>query len=121
MADTNTVLRKKIARVLEEQGFEVVHNGIGADLEKFCSEEKPDILVCGVVLSPKSDEFRLLKGIQEKGGLSGIKLLLLTEIPSPEKTKFRKRKRVEIDCDAFCNKPVDVMELISSVRRLGAA
>lgn len=99
--------------LLQRAGYEVITSNNGTDGLSLALSEKPDVIVCDVMMPPP-DGFELKKIMSAKPEVSEIPFIFLTARSS------QKDRLIGLDtgADDYMSKPFDVRELIARIEAI---
>jgi len=118
IAENDRHTRKNLGDLLSENGYSVKAVSLNTRLKGVIKRYAPRLVVVGVTLEEEDPSLQLLRSFIEKGVFTGKKLLLVIQ-PSLTSTSRKKKKEViQIECDGFCDKPVEIMDFVAQVRSL---
>jgi two-component system cell cycle response regulator DivK len=104
---------KLVRDVLQASGYrtlEATTGGVGVDL---ASEHRPDLVLMDIQL-PDIDGVEALRRLRAREGTTAVPVLALTaQAMEGDRERF-----LDAGFDAYLSKPVDVGELVATVRRL---
>ncbi len=103
-------VRENIQEILEISGYQVVAAADGADGVDKALEERPDIILCDVMM-PRLDGFTVLNILSKRPETSDIPFVFLTA--KSEKEDFR--KGMDLGADDYLTKPFTVEELLNVI------
>ncbi len=110
LIEDDTVLRENTAELLELSDYDVIcaPNGkIGIEKAK---KEKPDIIVCDIMM-PEVDGYGVLEALSFDSGTSQIPFIFLSA-----KTEHKEiRKGMDLGADDYLTKPFEEEELLSAI------
>ena len=113
VAEDEPALAKVLKLRLEIEGFDVRTAGDGAEALDLIAEERPDVLVCDLMM-PVMDGHEVCRTIKSDPALKDIPVLILTALKAT-----RERERLEkLGADAFSSKPYDSKQLTAAIRGL---
>jgi len=110
LIEDNNEIRENTAEILELAGYKVrtAENGkVGVEM---ALEEKPDLIVCDIMM-PVLDGYGVLHLLNKNPGLTGIPFIFLTA--KAERGDFR--KGMEMGADDYITKPFSDIELLNAV------
>lgn len=116
LADDSITIQKVIELTFSDEDFEVVAVGNGRLAIEKVQEERPDIVLCDIVM-PEQDGYEVCEYIKTQPSLAHIPVLLLTGAFEP----FDETRAQRVGCDGFLAKPFEPQNLISKVRELLSA
>ncbi|MFH1783762.1 MAG: response regulator [bacterium] len=112
VADDSPFVLEIVETVLKSEGFEVVTASDGAEAWEKVQNEKPDVIVCDVVM-PKMNGYEICQKVKESEELKNIPVLILTT-----KAQDKDVKLAQVSgADLYMTKPFDPDELADKVRR----
>jgi len=114
IAEDDKVTRQTLERVLAHNSFYVYGAPDGLAALELVRQEKPDILICDVVL-PKLDGLQLCQRVKEDPNLNETKIIMMTAVYKG--AAFGSLTR---DCraDDYLDKPIDLTSLLEKIFRL---
>lgn len=98
---------------LERAGYEVITANDGKEALKKVEEEKPDLIVCDVMM-PYMDGFEVLQNLRRNPETRDIPVIMLTA--KAQDSDIAKGWMSGVDC--YLTKPFNPMELLSFVKRI---
>jgi two-component system alkaline phosphatase synthesis response regulator PhoP len=98
---------------LERAGYTVVTASDGVDALEKVKAEKPDMIVCDVMM-PRMDGFEVLRNLKADAATRDIPVIMLTA--KAQDADVLKGWTSGVDC--YLTKPFNPMELLSFVRRI---
>ena len=109
--DDDDPLREIIVELLEVNEYEVISYSNGKDGVKGILENKPDLVVCDVMM-PEIDGYEVLNIIRNKEEIKYIPFIFLTA--KIENKDFR--RGMNLGADDYLTKPFDVEELLKIIK-----
>lgn len=103
-------MRENIVTILEMEGHTVLEAGNGRDGLAKAREEKPDLILCDVMM-PKMDGHEVLQLLREDSSIAGTPFIFLTA--RGEKSDFR--EGMNLGADDYLTKPVSADELLGTI------
>jgi DNA-binding NarL/FixJ family response regulator len=103
-------MRENIVTILEMEGHTVLEAGNGRDGLARAREEKPDLILCDVMM-PKMDGHEVLQLLREDSSIAGTPFIFLTA--RGEKSDFR--EGMNLGADDYLTKPVSADELLGTI------
>lgn len=103
-------LREEIVDILSFEGYEVVQAEQGNAGLEVAKKEKPDLILCDVLM-PEMDGFELHGILQKESTYLTIPFIFITALNSREDM----RKGMEVGADDYITKPFTRMELLAAV------
>ena len=114
IVDDETLGLKTLASVFEDQDYELVMAGTGADALRFLETGKADLVLLDVMM-PGLDGFEICRRIRSsRPGIADVPILLVTALDD-------RRSRLvglEAGADDFISKPIDRAEIRARVRTI---
>lgn len=110
--EDNPELRDNTVELLELAGYKVFEAGNGNDGYIKARNNKPDVILCDMVM-PQSDGIALLKLIKDEPSTSGIPLIFFSAGSAP----LAVQKGMERGADEYLKKPFTNEELLDVVKR----
>jgi CheY-like chemotaxis protein len=108
--EDDTVVRENTAELLELAEYEVATAANGKAGVALALKEKPDIIVCDVMM-PEMDGYGVLKALSENPETQQIPFIFLSA-----KTEHKDiRKGMDLGADDYLTKPFEEEELISAI------
>jgi CheY-like chemotaxis protein len=110
LIEDNSDIRENTSELLELKGYQVISavNGrVGLALAK---ENKPDIILCDIMM-PESDGYEVLLGLRNDSEISSIPFIFLTA--SVEKKEVEKAFGMGVH--GYIRKPFEAEELFSTI------
>lgn len=98
---------------LERAGYQVLTAYDGIDALEKVKAEKPDMIVCDVMM-PRMDGFEVLRNLKADAGTRDIPVIMLTA-KAQDADVF---KGWQSGVDAYLTKPFNPMELLAFVKRI---
>lgn len=124
IAEDDLVSRKYMMKILENYGkCDYAVNGIET-IDAFlqaAEENRPYDLICLDIMMPKADGIKSLKTIRKAEKESGIpdkervKIIITTALNDTETIN----NSYSMGCDAFISKPIEIINLIETIKKLG--
>jgi len=119
VADSDRDVRRGMARVLEEHGFEVLTAAVDENLPLRAGDAGVELVVAGFTLARDSREYTIVKEeVYPACRAGGIPLLCVVDTVIPPRSGVRPKETDELECDAYCDKPVDVVDFVAKVSLL---
>ena len=110
LVEDDTVLRESTAELLELSNYQVFTAPNGIIGVQIALEEKPDVVVCDIMM-PGMDGYAVLKALSENELTRSIPFIFLSA-----KTERRDvRKGMELGADDYLTKPFEEAELIGAI------
>ncbi|MBS1933264.1 MAG: response regulator [Bacteroidetes bacterium] len=110
--DNETIL-ENIAEILELSAYEVVVARNGREGIEISEIEKPDMIICDIMM-PEMDGYQVLTSLNKESGSRNIPFIFLTA--KSEKNDFK--KAAEMGADYYLTKPFGGAELINAVETI---
>lgn len=110
LVEDNALNRDMLTRRLERKGFDVcaaVDGPTGVDM---AASEQPDIILMDIALG-KMDGWEATAQIRARESTARIPIIALTA----HALESDRRKSIEVGCDEFDTKPVDLPRLLSKI------
>lgn len=111
VVDDEEPLRKILALRFEQEGFDVVTAGNGADALRIAKEEQPHAVVLDIIM-PGMHGFEVVKQIRSIPSLS--KTVVVMTSAKSYKADIDVAKK--LGADDYCVKPADFDDLLSRIR-----
>jgi DNA-binding NarL/FixJ family response regulator len=104
-------MRKNIATILEMENFQVVAAENGKRGVELARTEKPDLILCDVMM-PELDGFGVLQALRAEAATATIPFLFLTA----KGDKLDLRKGMNLGADDYLTKPVTREDLLAAIK-----
>jgi DNA-binding NarL/FixJ family response regulator len=104
-------MRKNIATILEMENFQVVAAENGKRGVELARTEKPDLILCDVMM-PELDGFSVLQALRSEAATATIPFLFLTA----KGDKLDLRKGMNLGADDYLTKPVTREDLLAAIK-----
>ncbi len=111
--DDEPHIRRLVQVNLERHGYEVITATDGKDALEKIATEKPDLVVCDVMM-PYMDGFEVLQTLRKNAETRELPVIMLTA-KAQDADVF---KGWQSGADLYLTKPFNPMELISFVKRI---
>lgn len=111
VVDDEEPLRKLLALRFEQEGFDVVTAGNGADAVKLAEKERPHAVVLDIIM-PGMHGFEVVRQIRSIPSLS--KTVVVMTSAKSYKADIDAAKK--LGADDYCVKPTDFEDLLSRIR-----
>ncbi len=111
--DDEPHIRRLVQVNLERHGYEVITATDGKDALEKIATEKPDLVVCDVMM-PYMDGFEVLQTLRKNADTRELPVIMLTA-KAQDADVF---KGWQSGADLYLTKPFNPMELISFVKRI---
>lgn len=108
--EDNLEVRENLAEILELSGYEVCQATDGTEGVELASREKPDLIICDVMM-PRLDGFGVLNILGKKSDTASIPFIFLTA--KAERADFR--RGMNLGADDYITKPFYKDELLAVV------
>lgn len=108
--EDNLEVRENLAEILELSDYEVLEAEDGTEGVEIASREKPDLIICDVMM-PRLDGFGVLNILGKKPDTASIPFIFLTA--KAEKSDFR--RGMNLGADDYITKPFYKDELLAVV------
>jgi len=119
VADDNKVILKAVKQVLESNGYQVVTAADGASVVNIVDREIPDLILLDILFPPDAmdvgmhwDGFAIMRWLRN---MSEAKTVPIIIISGTEPGKYEALS-LAAGAQAFLHKPLDMGELIATVR-----
>jgi two-component system alkaline phosphatase synthesis response regulator PhoP/two-component system response regulator VicR len=99
---------------LERAGYQVLTAYDGIDALEKVKAEKPDMIVCDVMM-PRMDGFEVLRNLKADAGTRDIPVIIMLTAKAQDADVF---KGWQSGVDAYLTKPFNPMELLAFVKRI---
>lgn len=110
LIEDDTVLRENTAELLELSNYEVVTAGNGKLGLEMAIHEKPDIIVCDIMM-PVIDGYGVLEGLSKHNDTKFIPFIFL----SAKTERQDVRKGMDLGADDYITKPFSEDEIVSAI------
>ncbi len=110
LIEDNKEMRENTAEILELSGYAVVRAKNGKDGVTLAQVEKPDLVICDIMM-PVLDGYGVLHTLSKNDSTASIPFIFLTA--KAERSDFR--KGMEMGADDYVTKPFDDIELLKAV------
>lgn len=110
LIEDNEELRENTAELLELSGYEVLTAPEGKTGVELASAEKPDLIICDVMM-PELDGFGVLHILSKNKDTARIPFIFLTA--KTDRSDFR--KGMNLGADDYLTKPFEEIELLDAV------
>jgi len=113
IVDDELAIRSVLERILQREGFRVVHAATGQEALESVKVEKPDLMILDLNLPDLNGE-EICQRVRKDPAAQSIPILILTG---------RSTEGLSADCldggaDDYVNKPFDIKEMVSRVKAL---
>jgi DNA-binding response OmpR family regulator len=109
-------IRSYIMTFFEDNGFETLEAGNGAQGLELAKKESPDLITLDISMPEKSG-MKTLKDLQEGPDTSAIPVVIVTGVSDELKSYIEHRKHLNPPA-GYVFKPIDTRELLETVQRL---
>lgn len=110
LIEDDTVVRENTAELLELSDYEVVTAANGRSGAELARKERPDIVVCDIMM-PEMDGYGVLQALAQDPATQHIPFIFLSA-----KTEHKDiRKGMDLGADDYLTKPFEEEELISAI------
>lgn len=106
-------LRANIARILSEEGYEVITAVDGNEGMQRVRENRPDLVICDILM-PRLDGFGVLATLRSRPETAAIPFIFLTA--SADKADLA--RGLKSGANEYVTKPFKIAGLMAAVRRL---
>jgi DNA-binding NarL/FixJ family response regulator len=103
-------MRKNIVTILRMENYAVLAAGNGRDGLNLAREEKPDLILCDVMM-PDLDGYGVLQGLREDRTVAGTPFIFLTA----KGEKRDVRAGMNLGADDYLTKPVAASDLLAAI------
>ena len=110
LVEDNEMNRDMLARRLQRRGFEVVLAVNGKEAVELSGQESPDLILMDLSL-PVMDGWEATEKIKAESKTADIPVIALTA----HALESDRSKAIEIGCDEFETKPVDIKRLLEKM------
>jgi CheY-like chemotaxis protein len=115
LADDSPTIRKVVSLTFEDEGFEVVAVGDGAEALGALEDERPPDVLLADVCMPGPDGYELCERVKQDERLRGVPVILLVGTFEP----FNEAEARRVGADTFVTKPFQsIRDLVSKVGSL---
>ncbi|MFN3413000.1 MAG: response regulator [Thermoanaerobaculum sp.] len=115
LADDSVTIQKVVELTFAETDFEVVAVGSGTELLERLPQERPDLVLCDVVM-PDISGYEICQKLKSDPATLHIPVVLLPGTFEP----FDRDRALAAGCDAILTKPFEARALIATVEELTA-
>lgn len=115
LADDSVTIQKVVELTFAETDYEVVAVGSGTELLERLPKERPDVVLCDVVM-PDISGYEVCQKLKSDPATLHIPVVLLTGTFEP----FDRDRALAAGCDAIVTKPFEARALIATVEELTA-
>lgn len=115
LADDSVTIQKVVELTFAETDYEVVAVGSGTELLERLPQERPDVVLCDVVM-PDISGYEVCQKLKSDPATLHIPVVLLTGTFEP----FDRDRALAAGCDAIVTKPFEARALIATVEELTA-
>lgn len=112
LVEDNQMNRRAVERRLKRRGFEIISALNGQIAVERAEEEKPDLILMDLSL-PVMDGWEATQVIRENSTTCEIPIIALTA----HALESDRKRALELGCDDFETKPVDVGRLLDKIGR----
>lgn len=117
--DDNKIILKAVALVLQSNGYEVITAADGAAVVSIVDREVPDLILLDLLFPPDAmdvgmhwDGFAIMRWLRNMSGAKDVPIIIIS---GTEPAKYEPQS-LAAGARAFLHKPLDMDELISTVR-----
>ncbi|MFP5041495.1 response regulator [Parasediminibacterium sp. JCM 36343] len=110
LIEDNTEMRENIQEILTLAGYAVTAASNGKEGVAFAQSEKPDLIVCDIMM-PLLDGYGVLHMLSRQEKTASVPFIFLTA--KAEKSDFR--KGMEMGADDYVTKPFEDVELLNAI------
>ncbi len=104
-------MRKNLATILELENFRVVTAENGRRGVELAAKEKPDLVICDVMM-PELDGYEVLTALRKEAATRTVPFIFLTA----KGDKLELRKGMNLGADDYLTKPVTREDLLATVQ-----
>lgn len=97
--------------ILEEESYDILVAGDGAECLRVAREQRPDLILLDVVM-PRMDGFEALRALRADASLRDLPVLMVTTLTEMQDML----EGYERGANEYITKPVDRAELLAKVR-----
>lgn len=115
LADDSVTIQKVVELTFAETDYQVVTVGSGTELLERLPQERPDLVLCDVVM-PDISGYDICQRLKSDPATLHIPVVLLTGTFEP----FDRERALAAGCDAIVTKPFEARALIATVEELTA-
>jgi CRP-like cAMP-binding protein/FixJ family two-component response regulator len=108
--EDNKDVRENTAELLELSGYKVSKSAHGADGVKRAKTEKPDLIICDIMM-PEMDGYAVLEDLSNNPETAAIPFIFLTA--KTERTDIR--KGMTLGADDYITKPFDETDIVEAI------
>mgnify|MGYP001595829188 CR=1 FL=1 len=109
VVDDDTALRRSVAQVLEDEGYEVVHATDGLAALDRVAENRPDLILLDVLM-PNMNGRQVLEKLRQDRDTADIPILVMSAVSGIEANRSMALGASDIE-----SKPFDLDELLNTV------
>jgi two-component system response regulator MprA len=109
VVDDDMMLRRSVARILEEEGYEVAHATDGADALAQIRNRRPDAILLDVMM-PRMNGREVLEQLRSNAQSAGIPVVIMTALQTIDPDRAE-----ALGADDLVEKPFDVDVLLNKV------
>ena len=113
LVEDNDMNRDMLARRLQRRGYEVLLAVDGVEAVDKAIGDKPDLILMDLSL-PRMDGWEATQKLKADESTAGIPLVALTA----HALETDRKRALDIGCDAFETKPVDIKRLLATIEEL---
>lgn len=107
-----------LSTLFQDNGFDVISAGNGADAFRLAKAERPDLITLDMSM-PEQSGVKTLRDLKADADLAKIPVIVVTGIGEPMKGFLDKIKKAP-QPDGFVSKPIDREELLGLAKKLTA-
>lgn len=111
LIEDNDNIRENLAEIMELSHYHVLTAVNGAQGVAIAKEQKPDMIVCDIMM-PVLDGYGVLQALRKEPGLQGIPFIFLTAKAEPTE----KQMGMEMGAYDYITKPIGGPELLDSIK-----
>lgn len=117
VVDDEQDVRSYLSTFLQDQGYQVITAGNGAECYSLAVSEQPDLITLDITMPEESGvkAYRNLRGDEKT---RAIPVIVVTGYPDPHFERFLATRKSAPPPEGFFDKPVEVEALLARVREL---
>ena len=105
-------IRNNLERLLRAEGYEVVTAENGALGVRAAARERPDLVLCDVLM-PEMDGYGVLAALRQSGETARIPFIFLTASAD----RADRRLALEHGADEYITKPFKLQDVLAAIKR----
>ena len=116
VVDDEADVRSYLTTLLNDNGFETITAGNGAEGFKLAKEQKPALISLDITMDQESG-VRMFRNLQESEITAKIPVIIVTGVSSDFKQFIESRRQVHPP-EAYFEKPIDKQQYIAKVKEI---